>query len=96
MKFQISNGSHISNFVYVINLVEAHILAAEALPKAYGERPPPTNSRVDGGKFNITDAERVLLWGLARNSPLRRAFGDEGEDLVVSGSWLDRSIQGVV
>ncbi|KAL2047509.1 hypothetical protein ABVK25_011438 [Lepraria finkii] len=37
MKFQMGNGKNIYDFVYVGNLVEAHILSAQALVKSYGK-----------------------------------------------------------
>lgn len=39
------------------NLVDAHILAAEALLRAHGKPPPPPESHVDGEAFFITNDE---------------------------------------
>lgn len=54
---QIGNGENLFSYTYVGNLVDAHILAAEALLRAYGKPPPPPESRVDGEAFFITNDE---------------------------------------
>ena len=41
MRYQIGNGKNVYDFIYIGNLVDAHILAAQALVKAYGKPPPP-------------------------------------------------------
>lgn len=60
-KFQISAGKNEYNFIYVRNLTEAHILAAQALLHAHGKPVLPLETRVDGQKFNITNDERILF-----------------------------------
>lgn len=55
---QIGDGKNLFSYTYVGNLVHAHILAAEALVRAYGKPPPPlAESRVDGEAFFITNDE---------------------------------------
>lgn len=54
---QIGDGKNLFSYAYVGNLVDAHILAAEALVRAYGRPPPPSESRVDGEAFFITNDE---------------------------------------
>lgn len=48
MRFQMGNGKNVYDFIYIGNLVDAHILAAQALVKGYGKPPPPAHQRVDG------------------------------------------------
>lgn len=55
---QIGDGKNLFSYTYVGNLVDAHILTAEALVHAYGKPPPPPpESRVDGEAFFITNDE---------------------------------------
>lgn len=54
---QIGDGKNLFSYAYVGNLVDAHILAAEALVRAYGKPPPPIESRADGEAFFITNDE---------------------------------------
>lgn len=59
---QIGPGDNEYDFMYVSNLVDAHILAAQALLNAYGKPPPPEGNRIDGQCFNVTNHERILFW----------------------------------
>lgn len=54
---QIGDGTNLFSYTYVGNLVDAHILAAEALVRAHGKPPPPPESRADGEAFFITNDE---------------------------------------
>ncbi|KAM0162220.1 hypothetical protein ACHAPG_001917 [Botrytis cinerea] len=60
-KFQIGAGKIEYDFIYVGNLSEAHILAAQALLCAFRKPVPPLETRVDGQTFNITNDERILF-----------------------------------
>lgn len=54
---QIGDGRNLFSYAYVGNLVDAHILAAEALVRAHGHPSPPPESRADGEAFFITNDE---------------------------------------
>lgn len=54
---QIGDGKNLFSYTYVGNLVDAHILAAEALVRAHGKPPPSPESRADGEAFFITNDE---------------------------------------
>ena len=88
MKFQMGNGKNIYDFMYVGNLVDAHILAARALVKAYGKPPPPAEQRVDGENINITNDERVLFWDFARNVSAAAGHPVKEEEIIVIPAWV--------
>lgn len=88
MKFQMGNGQNIYDFVYVGNLVDAHILAAQALLKAYGKPPPPAHERVDGENINITNDERVLFWEFTRKVAAAAGHPVKKEEIVVIPAWV--------
>ena len=88
MKFQMGNGKNIYDFVYIGNLVDAHILAAKALIKAYGKPPPPAHQRVDGENINVTNDERVLFWDFTRKVAAEAGHPVKKEDIVVIPAWV--------
>ncbi|KAI1103744.1 hypothetical protein F4804DRAFT_215930 [Jackrogersella minutella] len=57
-KLQMGPGANLYDFVYISNLVDLHILAADALVRAYGKPLPPSDMRVYGESFNVTNDER--------------------------------------
>lgn len=59
---QIGLGTNECDFMYVLSLVDAHILAAQALHDAYGKPVPEEGKRVDGQCFNVTNHECILFW----------------------------------
>lgn len=81
-KYQMGNGKNVYDFVYVGNLVDAHILAARALVDAYGVPPPSAETRVDGEKFNITNDERVLFWDFTRQIGAKAGYPVAPKDIV--------------
>ncbi|KAK2592987.1 erg26, C-3 sterol dehydrogenase [Conoideocrella luteorostrata] len=66
-KIQMGPGQNEYDFLYVSNLVDAHILAARALIRAFGKPAPPKGSRVDGETFIITNNERRNFWEFQRS-----------------------------
>jgi sterol-4alpha-carboxylate 3-dehydrogenase (decarboxylating) len=65
---QIGDGKNVFDFLYVGNLVHAHLLVAKALLKA-SENPEEEvkrEDRVDGEAFHITNDEPWLFWEFAR------------------------------
>lgn len=87
-KFQMGNGKNIYDFVYVGNLVDAHILAAQALVRAYGKPPPPVHQRVDGENINITNDERVLFWEFTRKVAAEAGHPTKKDDIIVIPLWV--------
>ena len=81
-KYQMGNGKNVYDFVYVGNLVDAHILAARALVAAYRLPPPPAESRVDGEAFNITNDEPVLFWDFTRKIGAKAGYPVHPKDIV--------------
>ncbi|KAF7950712.1 uncharacterized protein EAE97_002264 [Botrytis byssoidea] len=71
------------DFIYVGNLAEAHILAAQALLRAYGKPVPPLETRVDGQTFNITNDERILFWEFQRRISAAIGFPIKEEDIKI-------------
>lgn len=61
---QIGPGNNEYDFIYVSNLVDAHIFAAQALQDAYGKPPPAAEKRIDCQCSNVTNHERILANGL--------------------------------
>ena len=88
MKFQMGNGRNIYDFIYVGNLVDGHILAAQALVKAYGKPSPPAAQRVDGETFNLTNDENVLFWEFARKVAAAAGHPVKNEEIVVIPAWV--------
>ncbi|KAL9119641.1 MAG: hypothetical protein Q9187_003807, partial [Circinaria calcarea] len=82
-RFQMGNGKNIYDFIYVGNLADAHILAAQALVKAYGSPPPPSAQRVDGENFNITNNEPVLFWKFTRKLAATAGYPVKKEEIIV-------------
>lgn len=88
MKFQIGNGKNIYDFVYVGNLVDAHVLSAQALVKSYGKPPPPAHERVDGENINVTNDERVLFWEFTRKVAAAAGHPVKEEEIKVIPVWV--------
>ncbi|KAJ5899979.1 sterol-4-alpha-carboxylate 3-dehydrogenase [Penicillium taxi] len=60
-RFQMGKNN-LWDFVYVVNVAHACLLAAERLLLASGNAPLPDGQRVEGEIFNITDGERMNFW----------------------------------
>lgn len=76
------------DFVYVSNLIDAHLLAAEALIRAYGNPVPTADMRVDGEAFNITNEETVQFWAFQRALAASVDLPVKDEDIKVIPFWL--------
>lgn len=82
---QIGDGKNLFSYTYVGNLVDAHILAAEALVRAYGKPPPLPESRVDGEAFFITNDEDRdwLFWDYQRAAAASVGYPVKEKDIKV-------------
>ena len=88
MRYQMGNGKNLYDVVYVGNLVDAHILATQALVKAYGKPTPPAQKKVDGETFNVTNGERILFWDLIRRIAAAVGRPVKEADIVVIPVWF--------
>ncbi|KUI69913.1 Sterol-4-alpha-carboxylate 3-dehydrogenase, decarboxylating [Cytospora mali] len=87
-KNQIGPGNNLYDFIYVSNLVDAHILAAQALHRAYGKPPSPIDMRVDGECFHVTNDERVLFWDFQRAIAASIGLPVKKEEIKVIPVWV--------
>jgi len=87
-RFQMGDGKNVFDFIYIDNLVEAHVLAARALVAAYGKPPTPPDRRVDGECFNVTNDEPVLFWEFSRKIAAAAGRPVRPEDIVVIPVWI--------
>ncbi|OTA91519.1 hypothetical protein M434DRAFT_397173 [Hypoxylon sp. CO27-5] len=87
-KFQMGPGDNLYDFIYISNLVDLHILAAEALVKAYGKPPPPPDMRVDGETFNATNDEPVKFWEFQRAIAESVGIPVKDDEIRVIPVWL--------
>lgn len=85
---QIGDGTNLYSYTYVGNLVDAHILAAEALVRVHGKPPPPAESRVDGEAFFITNDEDWRFWDYQRACTASVGYPTRKEDAKVIPFWL--------
>lgn len=82
---QIGDGKNLFSYAYVGNLVNAHILAAEALVRTYSKPPPLPKSRVDGEAFFITNDEDRdwRFWDYQRAAAASIGYPMKGKDIKV-------------
>jgi sterol-4alpha-carboxylate 3-dehydrogenase (decarboxylating) len=87
-KFQIGPGNNLYDFIYIGNLVDAHLLAAYALLHGYGKPAPTKAVRVDGETFNVTNDERILFWEFHRSISASVGFPVKKEDIKIVPKWV--------
>lgn len=63
-KYRFGKGENLFDFIYVENACHAHLLVARALLAAHGAAPKPSNERIEGEVFNITNDEPIPFWDL--------------------------------
>ncbi|KAF3766959.1 NAD(P)-binding protein, partial [Cryphonectria parasitica EP155] len=85
---QIGPGKNYYDVVYVTNLADAHILAAQALIRAYSKPPPPLEARVDGQSFIITNDERILFWDFQRAISASVGPPVKQDDIKIIPRWV--------
>lgn len=87
-RFQMGPGGNMYDFVYISNLVDAHLLAAQALVNAYGKPPPRIEQRVDGQSFNVTNDEPVEFWEFQRAIAASVGLTVRKEDIKIIPKWV--------
>lgn len=87
-KFQMGPGGNMYDCVYVSNLVDAHLLAAQALVAAFGKPPPPIEQRVDGQTFNVTNDEPVEFWEFQRAIAASVGLPVKKEEIKIIPKWI--------
>lgn len=80
---QIGPGTNLFSYAYVGNLVDGHILAAQALIRAHGKPPAPPETRVDGEAFFITNDEDMPFWDYQRAGAAAVGHPVKTEDIKV-------------
>lgn len=85
---QIGSGENYYDVTYISNLVDAHLLAAHALVHAYGKAPLPSDNRVDGEAFIITNDEPVLFRDFHRAIAASVGRPAKKEDIKVLPCWV--------
>lgn len=85
---QIGPGKNYYDVTYISNLVDAHLLAARALIDTYGEAAPPSERRVDGQAFIITNDEPVLFWDFNRAVAASVGMPVRQEDIKIVPYWV--------
>lgn len=93
---QIGPGTNEYDFMYVSNLVDAHILAAQAPHDAYGKPAPDDTKRVDGQCFNVTNHERILFWDFQRGVSASIGLPVRPEEIKVVPAWVALLVASVV
>lgn len=81
--------------MYVSNLVDAHILAAQTLIRAYGQPPQASEMRVDGEAFHVTNEERVNFWDFQRSIAASVGIPVGKEDIKIVPVWVEMAMAGV-
>ncbi|PQE32204.1 hydroxysteroid dehydrogenase protein [Rutstroemia sp. NJR-2017a WRK4] len=82
LKYQIGNGRNLFDFTYVTNVIDAHILAAQALLRQHKTPVSDESLRVDGQGFVITNDEHILFWDFARGIGNAAGYPIRSEDVT--------------
>ncbi|KAK7716302.1 erg26, C-3 sterol dehydrogenase [Diaporthe eres] len=86
--YQFGSGKNLTDVVYISNLIDALILAAEALLRAYGNAPPPPETRVDGESFLILNEKPVPFWAFQRSLVASAGYLVKEEEIRTIPLWL--------
>lgn len=86
--YQFGSGKNLCDFIYIPNLIDAHILAAEALVRAYGKAPPAPEIRVDGESFLVLNEKPLLFWEFQRELAASAGYPVKPEEIRVIPIWL--------
>lgn len=82
-KFQMGAGKNEYDYVYIGNLADVQVLAAELLLEAWGKPVPEEDKKVDGENFNATNNERMLFWEFNRKVAAAAGHPVAPKDIVV-------------
>lgn len=83
-KFQMGAGKNEFDYVYIGNLADAQVLAAERLLEAWGKPVLREQAqRIDGENFNVTNNERMLFWDFNRRVAAAAGHPVAPKDIVV-------------
>ncbi|KID98753.1 C-3 sterol dehydrogenase/C-4 decarboxylase family protein, partial [Metarhizium majus ARSEF 297] len=85
---QMGPGKNEYDFVYVSNLVDAHILAAKALVRAFGKPAPAAENRVDGETFIVTNDERRNFWDFQRSIAASVGCPVKPQEIKIIPVWV--------
>ncbi|KAM3075772.1 hypothetical protein ACMFMG_007898 [Clarireedia jacksonii] len=81
LKYQIGNGKNLFDFTYVTNVIDAHVLAAQALLRQREAPVSDESLRVDGQGFVITNDEHIPFWDFARRIGSAAGYPIRKEDV---------------
>ncbi|KAE8340244.1 hypothetical protein BDV24DRAFT_175507 [Aspergillus arachidicola] len=88
-RYRLGNGKNLYDFVYVGNVADAHVLAAQHLVNAWGKAPTSNpDSRVDGEVFHITNGSPWLFWDFQREVAAQTGNPVRQEEIIVVPKWL--------
>ena len=88
-KAQFGDGLNMYDFVYVDNLVDAILLAVDALAReAASSGPVEPEKKVGGEAFNITDDAPVRFWWFTRALASAAGYRVEEKDVWVVPGWV--------
>lgn len=88
LRFQVGDGKNIYDFIYIGNVVLAHMLAARALVDAYGKPQPPADVKIDGENIHVTNDERVLFWEFSRRVSELAGHPIKPNEIKVIPTWV--------
>ncbi|PHH70876.1 hypothetical protein CDD82_6867 [Ophiocordyceps australis] len=92
---QIGPGTNLYNVTYVSNVADVHILAAQALVRAYAKPPLPRQERIEGEAFIVTNDETVNFWDFQRAIAASAGYPVKPKDIRVVPIWLAMLLAGI-
>ena len=84
-RYQMGDGKNLFDRIYMGNVVQGHIRAAQALSSASAA---PTEKRVDGEAFLITNDEPMSFWLFARAIGVAAGYPTPEESVRTIPKWL--------
>ena len=95
-KVQLGNNSNLFNFISIINIAHAHILAAQKLLSSSTTRKPPTEDSIDGEAFLITNDKPYYFWNFTHAVWAAAGDGTKPEEIWIIPVWLGLFIVGIL
>lgn len=89
-RFQMGDGRNLFDRTYVGNVVQAHVRAANALLSVHGSpgTPNPSDQRVDGEAFLITNDEPTPFWETSRAIGAAAGHPTPAAQVKIIPKWL--------